>query len=70
MTLAIKQHKENGYYVLMEWDKTNVYRVAVCPCYDGNMCGYPINERIYGLNEKKNAEATFRRYVRKYCRGE
>ena len=35
MTLAIKQHKENGFYVLMEWDKTNVYHVEVCPCYDG-----------------------------------
>ena len=70
MTLAIKQHTENGYYVIMEWDKTNVYRVAVCPCYDENRGGYPINEMYYTMEEKKKAEATFRRYVKKYCKGE
>lgn len=56
MTLAIKQHKENGYYVIFEWDKSNVYRVAVCPCYDENRCGYPINEMTYSINDKKNKE--------------
>jgi hypothetical protein len=70
MTLAIKQHTENGYYVLMEWDKTNVYHVEVCPCLNDNMCGYPINEMYYTMEEKKKAEATFRRYVKKYCKGE
>ena len=70
MTLAIKQHTENGYYVIMEWDKTNIYRVAVCPCYDESRCGNPINEMTYSINDKKKAEATFRRYVKKYCEGE
>ena len=70
MTLAIKQHTENGCYVLMEWDKTNVYHVVVCLCYDGNRCGYPINEMYYTMEERKKAEATFRRYVKKYCKGE
>ena len=44
MTLVIKQHTENGYYVIFEWDKTNIYRVAVCQMIDENSCGYPINE--------------------------
>lgn len=70
MTLAIRQHTENGFYVVMEWVKTNVYRVAVCPCYDNNMCGYPLQKMTYSIKDKKNAEATFRRYVKKYCKGE
>ena len=70
MTLAIRQHTENGFYVVMEWVKTNVYRVAVCLCLNDNMCGYSINEMYYTMEDKKKAEATFRRYVKKYCKGE
>lgn len=70
MTIAIKQHTENGYHVIFEWDKTNIYRVAVCQMIDENSCGYPINEVTYSINDKKKAEATFRRYVKKYCKGE
>ena len=70
MTLVIRQQTENGYHVVMEWDKTNIYRVAVCQMIDENLCGYPLNEMIYSINDKKKAEATFRRYVKKYCKGE
>ena len=70
MTLVIRQQTENGYHVVMEWEKTNIYRVAVCQMIDENSCGYPINEMIYSINDKKKAEATFRRYVKKYCKGE
>lgn len=69
MTVAIKQFKGNGYYIAMEWDKTNIYRVGVYPEHSNNMYGYPVKEMIYALNERKNAEATFRRYVRVYGKG-
>ena len=70
MSLVIRQQTENGYHVVMEWDKTNIYRVAVCQMIDENSCGYPINQMTYSINDKKKAEAIFRRYVRKYCKGE
>ena len=70
MSLVIRQQTENGYHVVMEWEKTNIYRVAACQMIDENFCGYPINEMIYSINDKKKAEATFRRYVKKYCKGE
>lgn len=70
MTNTIKSHIENGYYVYMEWDKENIYRVGVCPCCKDNMCEYPIypiREMTYSINDKKNAEATYNRYIREYC---
>ena len=70
MSTVIKQHKENGIYVVMEWEKSNIYRVASYICYHDGRCGYPIKEMTYSINEKKKAEATFRRYVKKYCKGE
>ena len=36
MTLAIRQHKENGFYIVMEWDKANIYRVEACPVISDN----------------------------------
>lgn len=68
MTKNLKQHTENGYYVILEWDKANVYRVAVFPLQNKHLCGYPVKEMTYSINDKKNAEATYRRYVRKYCK--
>lgn len=67
MTLGIYEHEENGYYVTMECEE-NLYKVMVCPCYGDNMCGYPIREMYYNMNEKNKAIATFRRYVNKYCK--
>lgn len=73
MTMTIKQHKENGYYVALDIEKEGFYVVQACPCHsNGNFdyCGYPERKIIYAYNEKKKAEATFRRYVKKYCKGE
>ena len=69
MTQVIKQHTENGYYVVLEWVKVDIYKVEVCPCYSNGMCGYPVREMVYPLGEKKKAVATYNRYVRKYCKG-
>ena len=66
MTMNIKQHKNNNYYITMEWDKSNIYIIQVCPIIDENLCGYPIREMTYALNEKQKALATFNRYIKKY----
>lgn len=67
MTTLIRQHTENGYYIVLEWDKANLYRVEVCPRYSDGMCGYPLIQRVYAPQQKRNAEAAFRRYVKQYC---
>ena len=36
----------------------------------GGLYGYPFKKMTYCYNDKKKAEATFRRYVKKYCKGE
>lgn len=73
MTTTIKHHKENGYCATLDIEKEGFYVVQVCPIYNnGNFdyCGYPERKTIYAYNEKKKAEATFKRYVKKYCKGE
>lgn len=72
MTITERQHKENGYYISLDWSKENIWIVQACPCYDDNKCGYPIAEMRYPntQKERRKAEATFRRYVKKYCKGE
>ena len=73
MTLAIKQHKENGKYITMFWEKGynngGIYVVEAYEEYNGQYT-YPFKKMTYAYNDKKNAEATFRRYVKKYCKGE
>ena len=69
MTSVIKQHTNNNYYISLEIKMRNeriIYEVQVCPLYSENMCGYPIREISYPMNEKKKALATFNRYKRKY----
>lgn len=65
MTITVKSHKENGIYVIMKIIR-DLISVAAFQC-----CGYPIAPvRVYSINDKRNAEATYRRYVKKYCGGE
>jgi hypothetical protein len=65
MTVTIKEHITDNYYITMEWEKSNIYIVQACPII-GNLCGYPEKQMIYSINEKKNALATFNRYKKKY----
>lgn len=70
MTLAIRQHTENGIYVVME-ARGNLLVIEACQCQENNRCGYPVaTSQVYSINEKNKADATFRRYVKKYCKGE
>lgn len=66
MTLVIKQHKNENYYISMGYEKNNTITVEACPIIDENTCGYPIKKITYAINDEKNALATFNRYVKKY----
>lgn len=67
MTITIKSHEENGIYVTME-QREHLLVVEVCQCQEDNKCGYPITtSMVYSVDDKKNAETTYRRYVKKYC---
>lgn len=66
MTMTIKSHKNENYYISLEWGKNNIYIVQACPIIDENRCGYPIREMTYSINEKAKAYNTFNRYVKKY----
>jgi hypothetical protein len=41
------------------------YEVNACPIY-GGLVGYPEHSMTYPLFDKRNANATFNRYKRKY----
>ena len=70
MTVNIKEHFENNYLVTWDWEKGNYYTVQVCPHEkDGIFFGYPVAIRTYSINEKKKAEATYNRYIKRYCKG-
>lgn len=70
MSTVIKSHTENGIYIVME-ARGNLVVVEACQCQEDNRCGYPVAiSQVYSIKDKKNAEATFRRYVKKYCKGE
>lgn len=71
MTTVVKQHTNDNYYISLSIETrygNDIYIVQVCPCYkNSDLCGYPIREMAYPINEKKKAYATYRRYVKKYC---
>lgn len=66
MTVVIKQYRDDKYYINLELSKEGVYTIEVCQRFDSGLCGYPIQKAVYPISEKKNAEATFRRYVKRY----
>ena len=69
MTILEKKHTNKSFHITMEIDKKNenlFYVVEVCPLINENLCGYPIKKMIYSLSEKKKANNTFNRYVKKY----
>ena len=67
MSVILKQHKTDNYYIYVESTiryGVEVLEVAACPIY-GDYCGYPVNNMTY-YDDRKNAMATYRRYVKKY----
>ena len=70
MTVTIKSNTNDNYHVSLEMENrygNDVYIVQVCPCIDDSICGYPEKEMIYSIADKKNAYATYNRYMKKYC---
>lgn len=71
MTVCIESYKGNGNYCEIEVAEsyTNiVYVVSVCPIIDDLLVGYPIKKATYPISEKKKAMATYRRYIKTYCK--
>ena len=71
MTVTINSCKNDAYYVSLSIENrygNDVYIVQACPCIDDYRCDYPEREMTYPINDKKKAYATYRRYVKKYCK--
>ena len=71
MTVCIESYKGNGNYCEIEITESytnNIYVVSVCPIIDNSLVGYPIRKATYPIIEKKKAMATYRRYIKTYCK--
>ena len=70
MTVCVESYKGNGNYCEIEIGKNNTYIVSVCPIENEkeNLVGYPFRKAVYPINEKKKAMATYRLYIRTYCK--
>ncbi len=66
MTLQIKSFKTDKWYISMDYEKEGVIVVQACPIY-GDLIGYPHAKMTYPLNDRKNANATYRRYIKRYA---
>lgn len=66
MTTVLKQYNNEKKYVYLEtyikWERT-VLEVGICDIV-GEICMSPYKEITYSYNNKKNALATYYRYVR------
>ena len=68
MAIAVREHHNPNYYIVLEINMTSeipYYEVNACPIY-GDLVGYPEHSMTYPLFDKRNANATFNRYKRKY----
>lgn len=71
MTTVISIYTNNLYNVSIGIERryeSEIYIVQACPCINEHMCGHPEREMIYPISERSKAYATYRRYVKKYCR--
>jgi hypothetical protein len=65
MTTVIKHHHTPTHYITLEAEGARLI-VQACPLLGDNRCGYPESECTYHYTDRKNANATFRRYIKKY----
>lgn len=69
MSITLESTTTTNYYITLELTTQNynsILLVQVCPLQGQNMCGYPIKEIFYNINEKQKAMATYKRYIKKY----
>lgn len=70
MTVCLDRHEGNGKYVnikITEGYGSCIYVVTVYPVFEGYI-GRPEREMIYAHSERKKAIATYKRYIKKYCK--
>ena len=67
MTVCVESYKGNGNYCEIVITN-NIYVVSVYPLVNDSLAGYPFREMTYPISEKKKAMATYRRYIRNYCK--
>ena len=70
MTKLVKSKVGNGHYVAMTVKHIYTYVYQVIEVYllsIDDIGGYPIYCKSYAADHKKNANATYYRYVKKYC---
>lgn len=65
MTLTIKKHHTKTHYITIKADGA-LLTVEACPLLGDHMVGYPQSKTTYHHTEQKNAERTFKRYIKKY----
>lgn len=70
MTVVVEQFEQNNCYVCLEITRRNDKDVYVASFYQKHAgeYGYPINQMVYPIFDKKKAYATYRRYKKK-CLG-
>ena len=73
MTITEREHENENYCIFLDAEKGRngfYYKISVfekIPNGEGGYyLGFPMREMHYGLNEKEKAQATFRRYRKKY----
>lgn len=69
MSVNIETTYINNYCIIIEITQRyykNVYVVSVHEKQSKNLYGYPLQEKIYNINDKKNAFRTYKRYIKKY----
>lgn len=64
-TLTTRSTHTKTHYIYIE-QKNTILEVGACPLYEGGLCGYPQLKTIYHYTDTKKAQATFRRYVKKF----
>ena len=66
--VTVRQEEIGRYVITMEIKTAkefSYYNVELCRLHDDDICGYPINNNVYAMHEKKKATATYNRYKRK-----
>jgi hypothetical protein len=69
VTTVERSYTNNNYHITLEIDERygrNYYTVQACPMIGEHLCGYPVRQMTYAMNEKSKAINTYNRYVKKY----
>mgnify|MGYP007039204804 CR=1 FL=1 len=71
MTVCIKSHNSNGIICTLDLSEAygkNIYTVTASEEIDEQRAQSPFARAVYTESERAKAEATYNRYIRKYCK--